>query len=105
LGDPIKKWNEKLYALFLFEESILFFTYFTSNLKLRMNLYKVKVYNEGLAIGDNLADDCFIPMNPEKFNPAQKRIQIPDTVIIFLYLVLLKHYHNKAIVCFLAYIF
>jgi len=76
LGDPIKKWNEKLYALFLFEESILFFTYFTSNLKLRMNLYKVKVYNEGLAIGDNLADDCFIPMNPEKFNPAQKRIQM-----------------------------
>jgi len=42
--------------------------------KLRMNLDKVKVYNEGLTIGDNLTDDYFIPMNPEKFHPAQKGI-------------------------------
>ena len=39
-----------------------------------MNLDKVKVYNEGLTIGDNLTDDYFIPMNPEKFHPAQKGI-------------------------------
>ena len=42
--------------------------------KLKMNLDKVRVYNEGLTIGENLSDNYFVPMNPEKFHPAQKGI-------------------------------
>lgn len=42
--------------------------------KLKMNLEKVRVFNEGLTIGENLSDDYFVPMNPEKFHPAQRGI-------------------------------
>ena len=39
-----------------------------------MYLEKVKVYSEGLTIGDNLTEAYLFPMNPEKFHPAQKGI-------------------------------
>ncbi len=82
-----------------------------------MNLEKVRVFNEGLTIGENLPNDYFVPMNPEKFHPAQRGIpmtsstseltgefqstesQILDTVIIFQYLVLLKRFHDEVMLC------
>ena len=42
--------------------------------KLKMNPEKVRVFNEGLTIGEDLSDDYFVSMNPEKYHPAQKGI-------------------------------
>ncbi|MGB8162957.1 MAG: hypothetical protein WCE92_08730, partial [Nitrososphaeraceae archaeon] len=42
--------------------------------KLKMNLENVRVFNEGLSIGDNLSNDYFVPKDPERYHPAQRGI-------------------------------
>jgi hypothetical protein len=42
--------------------------------KLKMNLENVRVFNEGLSIGENLSNDYFVPKDPEKYHPAQRGI-------------------------------
>ncbi len=42
--------------------------------KLKMNLENVRVFNDGLTIGENLSSDYFVPKDPERYHPAQKGI-------------------------------
>ena len=42
--------------------------------KLKMNLENVRVFKEGLSIGDNLSNDYFVPKDPERYHPAQRGI-------------------------------
>lgn len=42
--------------------------------KLKMNLENVRVFKEGLSIGDNLSNDYFVPKDPERYHPAQRAI-------------------------------
>ena len=42
--------------------------------KLKMNLENIRVFNEGLSIGDNLSNDYFVPKDTERYHPAQRGI-------------------------------
>ena len=42
--------------------------------KLKMNLQNVRVFNDGLSIGDNLSNDYFASKDPERYHPAQRGI-------------------------------
>lgn len=39
-----------------------------------MNIQNVRVFNDGLSIGDNLSNDYFVPKDPERYHPAQRGI-------------------------------
>lgn len=42
--------------------------------KLKMSLENVRVFNDGLIIGDNLSNDYFVPKDPDRYHPAQRGI-------------------------------
>ena len=42
--------------------------------ELKMNQETVRVFNEGLTIGENLPNDYFVPKDPDRYHPAQRGI-------------------------------